>query len=120
MTRNNKIATGFIFLLVLISVSFEAYKYIIAQDYFLYLNPPCKQDEGLVCFVYSDDDTGELGDPYLKMYRKAFQVKACLQGGDCDPYICHPDEKDCFLITCDESSLEDGEVCLTDSDHETQ
>ncbi len=118
MTRNNKIIAGLISVLVLISVSFEAYKFIFAQNYFVYLNAPCEVGGEFACFVYEDSETGEPSEPYLKMYRKAFEVQSCFDTGSCDPYICRPDEEGCFLITCDDESIEDGESCITELEYE--
>ena len=118
MTRNNKIVAGLISALVLISVSFGAYKYIIVQDYFVYLHAPCVVGDEFVCFVYEDEESEGPNDPYLKMYRKAFEVQSCLDSGACDPYVCRPNEEGCFLVTCEDESVDEGESCITEPEYE--
>ncbi len=118
MTKNNKIVAGLISLLVLVSVSFEARKFFITKDYFVYLNAPCEVGGKFACFVYEDEEAGVPGEPYLKTYRKAFEVQSCLDSGSCDPYVCRPDEEGCFLITCDNEAVEEGESCITGPKYE--
>lgn len=108
MTKQNNILIGLLFLLTALSVSFGIYKYVIRHDYFVYLNPPCDPGGEFTCFVYEEE--GETSEPYLKLYRKAHEVQACHETGECDPYACR-DEEECALITCDQESLEEGESC---------
>jgi hypothetical protein len=108
MMKHNNIIIGLLFLLTALSVSFGIYKYVIKHDYFVYLNPPCDPAGELSCFVYEEE--GEVSEPYLKLYRKAYEVQACHEGGGCDPYVCRDDEE-CALITCDDDSVEEGESC---------
>ena len=114
MIKNIKIIAGIISALILASISFGAYKYIVAEDYFVYLNAPCEVGGKYACFVYQDEETGDLSEPYVKMYRKAFEVRSCLDTGSCDPYICRTKEEGCFLLTCDQKSVEEGESCVTE------
>ena len=109
MTRNNKLALGFIISLSALSLSFGIYKYILKHDYFVFLNAPCEVGGEYSCFEYEEE--GEISEPYLKVYRKAFEVETCIDSGQCDPYECREGEEGCILITCDEDSIEEGESC---------
>ncbi len=109
MTRTNKILVGVITLLSALSLSFGVYKYVLKHDYFVYMHAPCEVGGEFTCFTYEEE--GEVSDPYLKVYRKAYEAETCVESRECDPYACRSDEVGCLLITCDEESLEEGESC---------
>lgn len=103
MKNKNKIILGVLILLVVFSLSQKFKKYVIDNDYFVYLHAPCVAQDS-TCFVYEEET-------YVKVYRKAYEIKKCIDG-DCDPFVCREDEQDCMIIQCSQEELEGDEVCL--------
>ena len=106
MKNKNKIILSILILLVIFSISVKFKKYVIDKDYFVYMQPACI--EGYVCFTNEDAE-----EPYLKVYRKAYEVEKCMSIGGCQPDFCTQDEVDCSITSCSEDDLEEGESCVT-------
>lgn len=105
MKRTNKIILAVLILLVVFSLFLGFKKYVLDKDYFIYLNASCTGE-------YSCFEQEEVEDPYIKVYRKAYEIQSCIDTQDCDPFVCREDEDTCTIIPCSEEELEDGETCV--------
>lgn len=98
------------------AVIWQYNRFVVKQDFLIYDQVSCdpKVDS---CFVYVCEEGDEECDPtpFAKLEKSARFVPVCSPAGGniCPELSCAPGELDCTITTCNEETLENGELCVT-------
>ncbi|MBI5133823.1 MAG: hypothetical protein HZA81_00315 [Candidatus Taylorbacteria bacterium] len=114
MDIKSKIITA-LFVLLLIGVSVWKYKvFIVDRDFTIYGTSSCDLfNESCFAMDCSESDPECDLTPYKKIEKMAYNVPRCGPLEECDELTCSQEEEGCYMTSCSEESLEEGEVCIT-------
>jgi len=110
MDKKSKILLFILAILIIASVGYTFYKYVIVKDYQMTIEVSCDRAVDN-CFIRTEDD-GTKTD-YKILDRNASNIPLCDPDKDetCRAKVCEPNELNCSITTCSEADLPEGESC---------
>lgn len=109
MTHSKYFILGILVLLFIVS-AYRFVQYRVHENYYLYGLAQCNP-ETESCFVAECFDAECDEVPYKKYSALASNAPDCLLENSCENFTCEG-MHECEIILCDDTNLEDGEICI--------